>query len=111
MKERISVSKIMKEVPHVFYAGYCELQDLLIENRPMFYNSGVYGWNCDIYYFNLNGYEIAIITGYRNLRGKPIPTEMIKRWSIEESLCNNKYERLETEYNFLSELLSWGKNN
>jgi hypothetical protein len=41
------------------------MQFLLIGKNPMAYNSGVYGWNYDLY--DLDG--IALLTGYRGTYG------------------------------------------
>ncbi len=47
--------------------------------EPMYYNSGVYGWNCDIYCDFKN--DIAITTGYRNMTGRIIPHELIEKYT------------------------------
>ena len=48
----------------VLKVGYCKMQNLLKYSggNKVGYNSGVYGWNYDLYKFGLN---IAITTGYR----------------------------------------------
>lgn len=46
---------------------------------PKFYNAGMYGWNCDVY-ANFE-YDIAITTGYRNMAGTRIPSELIKKYN------------------------------
>lgn len=47
-------------------AGYCELQNLLWFSNPWAYNSGVYGWNFDVY----DAGDFTICTGYRSMPGK-----------------------------------------
>lgn len=42
-------------------AGYCELHYLLADVDPVGYNSGVNGWNYDVYVVD----GICILTGYR----------------------------------------------
>lgn len=46
-------------------AGYCELQHLFRHKSPVYYTSGVYGWNFDAYVFDMHGVRVAITTGYR----------------------------------------------
>lgn len=45
--------------------GYCGAAYLLKPFMRTGYNSGVYGWNYDLYSFG----NVAIITGYRNING------------------------------------------
>lgn len=51
----------------VYCVGYCELQHLLRRSNKVGYNSGVYGWNYDV--FSLDNGNIAICTGYRGMPG------------------------------------------
>ena len=69
----------MKEVNNfrkVYRMGYCDLQYIMQGVEPTFYNSGVYGWNCDIYVDYSR--DIAITTGYRNMRGERIPHDILR---------------------------------
>lgn len=54
----------------VVRVGYCDLQYLLSGVERIAYNAGIYGWNWDCYEMS---YEVAIVTGYRNLVGKRCP--------------------------------------
>lgn len=48
----------------ILSAGYCGKTWNLLEKlgkRPIYYNSGLYGWNYDVYLLN----DCIIITGYR----------------------------------------------
>lgn len=45
---------------NIRYAGYCEIQSLISVAERNGYNSGVYGWNYDVYFFP----GLTIITGY-----------------------------------------------
>ena len=112
-KQHTSMTKINKYWNYVFYAGYCDLYDIFTGYEPQFYNSGVYGWNCDIYCDYTK--DIAITTGYRNMKGKRIPTEIISKYTeIAKEIKNNtklKYEEtikaLEiNRNNFFDELLT-----
>lgn len=96
----------------VFRAGYCDLQYIYKYNDPQFYNCGVYGWNCDIYVDYKR--DIAITTGYRNMRGASIPYDLIKKYSdIAKKICKKPfsvpYDELkaaldENRENFLDEI-------
>ena len=76
-KIKISMKDIPVPVNRIFRAGYCDLCYIIAED-PKFYNAGIYGWNCDIY-VNYE-YNIAITTGYRNMRGERIPGELLKKY-------------------------------
>lgn len=57
----------------VFNCGYCEIPALENQVRADVYNAGTYGWNYD-------GYSIGkywILSGYRNMPGRKIPTAVI----------------------------------
>lgn len=73
---------------NVYRCGYCDLQYIMRYEDPIYYNCGVYGWNCDIYCdFKTN---TAITTGYRNMRGRVIPHEIIERYSnIAKAIMEN----------------------
>ena len=78
-KIKISMLDIPVPKSRVFRAGYCDLCDILPKESAQFYNCGVYGWNCDIYVNYL--YDIAITTGYRNMRGEHLPSEILKKYA------------------------------
>lgn len=95
----------------VFRAGYCDLQDIYKYDDPQYYNCGVYGWNCDIYVDYKR--DIAITTGYRNMRGERIPGDLIKKYSeIAKTIYNQRNKPFdeirtaleENRENFLNEL-------
>ena len=72
----------MKEVNNfkkVYRMGYCDFQYIMQGVEPTFYNSGVYGWNCDIYVDYAR--DIAITTGYRNMRGERIPHDIFEKYN------------------------------
>lgn len=72
----------------VYYVGYCDLQFLLSD--PVFYNTGVYGWNWDGYLLHDRfGRTIIINTGYRNMTGKEIPWEIAKKY---DDLARGEYD-------------------
>lgn len=77
MKIKASIKYVKSNFSKCFYAGYCDLWHIMKGEDPIYYNSGVYGWNCDVYCdFKRN---IAITTGYRNMTGERIPSELIEK--------------------------------
>lgn len=114
MKIKTTMNYITKHYNNVFSCGYCDLQDIMKHEEPVYYNCGVYGWNCDIYVDFKR--DIAITTGYRNMRGRTIPIEIIEKYSnIAKEICKDywkkPYEQLNEELNqnrenFFNELLN-----
>lgn len=78
-KQHATIKYIKKVWANVYRCGYCDLQYIMRYEDPIYYNSGVYGWNCDIYCDFKN--DIAITTGYRNMAGKCIPDELIEKYT------------------------------
>lgn len=62
MKKFITRNDIYRRYDRVYKAGYCSLQTTLKGRTPKYYNSGVYGWNYDVYEIDP---WTCIITGYR----------------------------------------------
>jgi hypothetical protein len=99
---------------NVYQAGYCELQDILSRSDATYYNCGVYGWNWDG--FTNYEFDACITTGYRNMTGKRVPAELVKKYSekareIKEKFRWDRYEEkavalAENERNFWSELVA-----
>lgn len=112
-KQHATIKFIKNNWRKVYRCGYCDLQDIFRYETPAYYNAGVYGWNCDIYCDFSK--DIAITTGYRNMTGKLIPEELIKKYSeIAKEIANDwskPYEETKKELdqnreNFLNELLN-----
>lgn len=78
-KQHTTIKNIKSTWSNVWRCGYCDLQYIMKYEEPMYYNSGVYGWNCDVYCDFKN--DVAITTGYRNMAGRVIPHELIERYS------------------------------
>ena len=100
-KEKMTM-KICKYFDRAFSAPYCALQDICPEAfiQPRYYNSGVYGWNNDMYVIH----GIIITTGYRNLRGEEIPPEIIEKYSEKAVAIKERYPFFSTweeTYNLL----------
>lgn len=45
--------------------GYCRIQNLLHYENRIGYTKGINGWNADIYIFDNDKANVAIVTGYR----------------------------------------------
>ncbi len=97
---------------HVFRAGYCDLQFIFYGIEPQFYNAGVYGWNCNLYADYSR--DCIITTGYRNMRGSLIPSEILRKYdAAARAIIDNRtftvadmYTALEDNRNkFFTELL------
>jgi hypothetical protein len=114
MKTKTTMKFIRQNWGNVYCCGYCDLQDIMKGKEPTYYNCGVYGWNCDIY-TNI-ARDIAITTGYRNMIGKQIPAELIKKYSviaeeITRDMWAKDYDEIAAELeqnrqNFFDELLN-----
>lgn len=94
MKIKTSM-KICKGFKNVFSCGYCDLQYIFYGVDPKFYNCGVYGWNCDLFVDFSS--DTIITTGYRNMRGKSIPYETIKKYDDIARNIINTYSWQETD--------------
>ena len=112
-KQHTTIKYIRNNYRHIYRAGYCDLYHIFRYEDPVYYNSGVYGWNCDIYVDFAR--DIAITTGYRNMAGTCIPSEIVKKYSdIAKSIVENyaiPYDEMkaalaENRENFLNELLA-----
>lgn len=111
-KQHTTMKNIRNNWKKVFRAGYCDLQNIFYHKEPQYYNSGVYGWNCDIYCDYAR--DIAITTGYRNMAGYRVPDEILEKYDaiakeIIENQWNESYEATkakldENRQNFLAEL-------
>lgn len=78
MKIKTSM-KICNNFENVYSAGCCDLQYIFRGFEPQYYNCGVHGWNCDLYIDWKT--DTIITTGYRNMRGKMIPQELIEKYN------------------------------
>ena len=77
MKTEIT-SKKLKENYRVYRADSSRVQGSFLGKYPTFYNSGIYGWNYDVYIPDeFRG--IAIIAGYRCFNCEMLDSEKIKK--------------------------------
>ena len=88
---------------NVYSIGYCKAQYLLMFKHKVGYNSGIYGFNYDVYMVG----DDTIITGYRPFDAKKINYELLKEY--EERARKAQFEGgqnvKETVNNLLLELL------
>ena len=118
MKIETTMKAIRNNYAKVFRVGYCDLQYIMRYYEPDYYNAGVYGWNCDIYIDHKR--DIAITTGYRNMAGIRVPSEIREKYStiakeILENTFRKPYEDIkqaldENRENFWKELDNFWKN-
>lgn len=100
-KNEITRADIKRLYDKVYRAGYCDLQNIFKYQSRRFYNSGVYGWNFDVYTeYTENGESVAITTGYRNMIGERIPLELLEKYdkaarAIIENVFSKSYEDIE----------------
>lgn len=68
MKFKTTCKAIVSGTPanRLVCAGYCGLQNLLVNHEPVAFTCGVYGWNFDVF----EVYGMTICTGYRNMPGR-----------------------------------------
>lgn len=96
-KQQTTIKSIRQNWSKVYRCGYCDLDYIMRGTEPNYYNSGVYGWNCDVYCDFKR--DIAITTGYRNMAGKRIPSELLeKHRKIAKHICENYWDKPYEEY-------------
>ena len=69
MKTKIKSTELkeLKKFWNCYGFWYCEIQNLLTRETPIYYNCGLYWRNCDVYKFtDPEGCDLYIITWYRN---------------------------------------------
>ena len=76
----------------VFRCGYCDLQYIMRGTDAMYYNAGIYGWNFDCYLDY--EFDTAITTGYRNMTGERIPSEILTKYTEKaKSILIDEFKR------------------
>jgi hypothetical protein len=103
-----ATKKEMRKHWYILSVGYCEMQSLLNEQRPLAYSSGAKGWSCDYYEVD----DVLISTGYAPLSNK----NMIEDYSIIreyenkalkiDELCLPREERKAKKTALLKEMLN-----
>lgn len=110
-KFKTTRKQIKDNFSKIFCCGYCELAEITTKS-PLLYNSGIYGWNYDVYVFG----NIAVTTGYRGMFGKDIPHELLQELQAEKKKANELMWTDSDKYNRICEdienkLVSWLRTN
>lgn len=98
--------KTTKQIKQNYYniisVGYCDTQHLLQFESPVAYNSGIYGWNYDLY--EING--VALITGYRPFNTKRPDYNIIKEYEDKARKIYCSYLDFEEKKSQIKSLLN-----
>lgn len=110
MKVRTTKRKVMNET-WCISVPYCALQDLLTYESPIYYTTGVYGWNADVYMIE----GLAIVTGYRPFGNIKVDYSVIEKYEqkakeIKEQNCYTGNTRAEL-YDLIREFVRECKGN
>ena len=100
MKVKITKKAVYATHKRTFATGACELHSLFSFINPYAYNSGVYGWNCDVYSYGV----FAITTGYRAF-GYRLPRELVKSYETRANEILKTISNWETKKAQIMELL------
>ena len=71
MKYKTTAKAIREGACNPRAAGYCDIQNLLINHSPIAYTCGVYGWNFDVY-------EVYGVTITVKMSGEKTPLSFIQ---------------------------------
>ena len=89
MKMKVTNKLLKNNFFNLYRVGYCDLQTIFSGVDADYYNAGVYGWNYDGYR-SPDG-RAVITTGYRNMMGERIPSELLEKYNKKASKINAKY--------------------
>lgn len=103
MKFKTTKTKIYQNYQNVICVGYCKMSYLLTNQQPIAYNSGVGGWNCDIY--DING--VAIVTGYQPFGNIRPDSETIKKYDDNaRKICGDCWGNYQKMLDQIDQLLN-----
>ena len=88
MKKQTTQKSVKSTYEIIISVPYCELQFLLSHCDPVYYNTGAYGWNADIYIIN----GIAIVTGYRPFGNIKPDTETLRTYDDAAQKIRYNYD-------------------
>ena len=92
MKTKVSLKSIKNDPSAITIAlPYCSANTLLRNHEPLFYNAGVYGWNCDIYRIVADNTIFYVVTGYRCTGCYRVSYDLIKEYETAAENCVNYY--------------------
>lgn len=75
MKLKVTNKQLKGSFQNIIYMDNLHFLSYAVTDGASFYNSGVYGWNYDVYVYD---YKTILVTGYRNLPYN------IRNYKIEE---------------------------
>lgn len=82
---------------------YCGAQYLFNDSDRDFYNSGVYGWNCDVFLFYSE--RVVIATGYRTPSCYAnVPRDIVKKYDDAARNAINNVRDYETQRGIIDNL-------
>lgn len=93
MKYKITQKETKQNFAKVFKVGYCEIQSIEYFLNPEAYNSGINGWNYDLFAFG----KYAICTGYRPI-GTQIDEHFIKTINAIANDCIRKHKNYNIDF-------------
>lgn len=87
MKAKVTRKDVYNWHSKVIRMGYCAAQYLLYYEDAVGYNSGVYGWNYDVY--SIGG--TAICTGYRPI-GEQVDYALLNEYEVKAEVIVHNYK-------------------
>lgn len=102
MKVQTTKKAVKNSYRKIVCVGYCNLQKLLVLEKPVAYTAGVYGWNADIY--DLDG--IALVTGYRPFGDINPSLELTRKYEQEATEVIYTMHNHEMQKKALKDLLN-----
>jgi hypothetical protein len=88
MKTKVTTKQLKNNFSTVLSVGYCDAQNLFKNLKPFGYNCGVYGWNFDAY--EIPDTSICITTGYRPT-GKSLDYNFLQKYEKMMRSAGEKY--------------------
>lgn len=99
---KVTRNELRKDYKNIIELGYCDLYWSLREYKKLGYNSGVYGWNYDVYMID---YDTIIVTGYRPFGNIKPEYNIIKKYNKLDRELKTSKERIELISKFIKEVL------
>ena len=93
-KIKMTIKEATNTNNKIIKVGYCQAWHLLKGVEPIGYNSGVYGWNWDLYEIThtKTGEGLTICTGYRSTIGEFIDYKTINKYEAQARKIYKNYE-------------------
>ena len=113
MKTKITRNQLFNANIPVIKLGYCDAQTLLRGHDAIYYNSGVYGWNYDVYLITCADELVFICTGYNPIGNIKPDYELTREYELkaqkycyENGFKDSYYVYYQTLDNLLSEYIN-----